>query len=397
MQNTTKEEYIATLRRRSKGFSRGSSKYRGVARHHYNGRWEARIRKDNVDKYLYLGTYETQEEAAEAYDLAALQLKGPNAVTNFDKSLYTGRLKNNELLGFHQPQLGEVDAGQPSPPQPQSGIHGQEAAAANPRYVQPLLLPPPFEQMAVAEDILIQLSPPLASSFPQEVAIAGSLLQLIGGEPPLLSTPPECQLFQACNMDHVLSCHSEMSLEAMPQIPPLQSYCLGQVLTSTGFQPIDETTLMLQTQLQQNHPHQGPGTSCEQIDQSPSPALGFNIADKSWLDSFLLPNQNFCTEYVVLANFPCLDPQSIGISSPAGYDDDYYPLSDLFKDSRLEENSIDWIFESNENQNRTSFPTRNDGDSGYDEKMAVLPKDDASSPSGCAFCDDVLNFHETEE
>lgn len=32
MQSMTKEEYLASLRRRSNGFSRGVSKYRGVAR-----------------------------------------------------------------------------------------------------------------------------------------------------------------------------------------------------------------------------------------------------------------------------------------------------------------------------------------------------------------------------
>ena len=32
MQKLTKEEYLASLRRQSSGFSRGVSKYRGVAR-----------------------------------------------------------------------------------------------------------------------------------------------------------------------------------------------------------------------------------------------------------------------------------------------------------------------------------------------------------------------------
>ncbi|KAL4203229.1 hypothetical protein AMTRI_Chr01g102960 [Amborella trichopoda] len=88
MQHLTKEEYLATLRRRSSGFSRGVSKYRGVARHHHNGRWEARIGRVFGNKYLYLGTYSTQEEAAAAYDIAAIEYRGLNAVTNFDLSHY---------------------------------------------------------------------------------------------------------------------------------------------------------------------------------------------------------------------------------------------------------------------------------------------------------------------
>uniref|UniRef100_A0A7N0ZWT3 AP2/ERF domain-containing protein n=1 Tax=Kalanchoe fedtschenkoi TaxID=63787 RepID=A0A7N0ZWT3_KALFE len=88
MKNITKEEYLATLRRRSSGFSRGVSKYRGVARHHHNGRWEARIGRVFGNKYLYLGTYSTQEEAAHAYDIAAIEYRGVNAVTNFDLSTY---------------------------------------------------------------------------------------------------------------------------------------------------------------------------------------------------------------------------------------------------------------------------------------------------------------------
>ncbi|XP_031488843.1 AP2-like ethylene-responsive transcription factor PLT2 [Nymphaea colorata] len=88
MRNMTRQEYIASLRRKSSGFSRGASIYRGVTRHHQHGRWQARIGRVAGNKDLYLGTFSTQEEAAEAYDIAAIKFRGLNAVTNFELSRY---------------------------------------------------------------------------------------------------------------------------------------------------------------------------------------------------------------------------------------------------------------------------------------------------------------------
>ncbi|XP_073126710.1 AP2-like ethylene-responsive transcription factor AIL6 [Henckelia pumila] len=98
MKHVTKQEFIASLRRKSSGFSRGASIYRGVTRHHQQGRWQARIGRVAGNKDLYLGTFATEEEAAEAYDIAAIKFRGANAVTNFEMSRYDTEAIGNSSL-----------------------------------------------------------------------------------------------------------------------------------------------------------------------------------------------------------------------------------------------------------------------------------------------------------
>ncbi|GJT73073.1 AP2-like ethylene-responsive transcription factor AIL6 [Tanacetum coccineum] len=88
MKKATKQEFIASLKRKSSGFSRGASIYRGVTRHHQQGRWQARIRRVARNKDLYLGTFATEEVAAEAYDIATIKFRGMNAMTNFEMNQY---------------------------------------------------------------------------------------------------------------------------------------------------------------------------------------------------------------------------------------------------------------------------------------------------------------------
>ncbi len=67
---------------------RGRSQFRGVSWHVVNNRYIARIRT-NTGGNTHLGCFDSAHEAAQAYDVAAIALRGPHqAITNFPAAQY---------------------------------------------------------------------------------------------------------------------------------------------------------------------------------------------------------------------------------------------------------------------------------------------------------------------
>ncbi|URE00457.1 AP2 [Musa troglodytarum] len=110
--------------------SAGAKRYKGVRRRKW-GRWVSEIRLPNSRERIWLGSYESPEKAARAFDAAAVCLRGRRARLNFPDSPPPRITVGSRPLSHQQIQAAAARhaAAAPGPTQPPTPVDSPAASS----------------------------------------------------------------------------------------------------------------------------------------------------------------------------------------------------------------------------------------------------------------------------
>lgn len=112
------------------GDNGNNARYKGVRMRKW-GKWVAEVRLPNSRDRVWLGSYDTAEKAARAYDAAVYCVRGPNAVFNFPRAA-PPEIRPSRNLSHQQIQAVASTHARQEPREPAAVVedgHGRRAGA----------------------------------------------------------------------------------------------------------------------------------------------------------------------------------------------------------------------------------------------------------------------------